>query len=188
MRWECPGGAGRGAPGRRLRVIRDEVWGVLQGMVEGGQQGQQLMVPLPSGSLSAAAAELSPASSAIGAGAAPVLWDTGVVSVLQDAALTELQCCVDFSVELAGGRRLAVEVEGPGQLLGNHPDTGTRTGPAELRRRQLERVLGAGNVVGVPYWEWEELGGERERQEAWLGARLAAGMCASEGGAGGGGP
>ncbi len=185
VRWEGPGGAGRGASGRRLHVVRDEVWGVLQGMVRGGQQGQQLTVPLPSGSHSTAAGGSPPARIAIRAGAAPVLWDTVVISVVQNAPLPELPYCVDFLVEMADGRRLAVEVEGPGQLLANHPHTGTRTGPAELRRRQLERVLGAGCVLGVRYWEWEELGGERGRQEAWLGARLAAGMCISNGGSSG---
>ncbi len=98
--------------------------------------------------------------------------------------MPELRCTADVVVELGGGRRVAVEVEGPGRLLTNHPHTETRTGPAELLRRQLERVLGSGNVVGVSYWAWEELGGDRGRQEAWLGGRLLERLGA--GGEGGG--
>ncbi len=109
-----------------------------------------------------------------------------VVSVTPQHEVAKLRCTVDAVVELGHGRRVAVEVEGPGRWLANHPHTRTRTGPAEMRRRQLERVLGVGNVVVVPCWAWEELGGDRGRQEAWLAARLVEGRGAAgvEGGGG----
>ncbi|GFR41428.1 hypothetical protein Agub_g2115 [Astrephomene gubernaculifera] len=72
---------------------------------------------------------------------------------------------VDIVLELAGGRRVAVEVDGPWHFLANHPHTRTKDGSTQLRDRHLERVFGAGNVVSVPYWEWNELKGAEAREQ-----------------------
>ncbi len=189
---EGPGGV-YGAS-RRLQCLREEVCSVLQGMVQqaGGQQtgqgtpgqqraGRKQMAPVDGRTASRMAAEEDSVAGVVAARRVP---SCTIVSVTPEAAVTELRCTADAVVELGGGRRVVVEVEGPGRLLTNHPHTETRTGPAELLRRQLERVLGSGNVVGVSYWAWEELRGDRGRQEVWLAARLAEGQAA--GGEGGG--
>lgn len=53
--------------------------------------------------------------------------------------------CAGGQVELGGGRRVAVEVEGRGAFLANGPHTGA----AQLRRQQLVRCFGAANVLYV---------------------------------------
>ncbi len=57
------------------------------------------------------------------------------LSVTPGDTVPELQCTMDAVVELGGGRRVAVEVDGPGRWLTKHPHTQTRTGPTELRMR-----------------------------------------------------
>lgn len=66
-----------------------------------------------------------------------------------------------------------VMVDGPGSVLGNHPQD--RVGGNLLQRRQLQRVYGEGNVVAVSTAEWEALGGDGQRQEALLRTLLLQG-------------
>ncbi|GFR41421.1 hypothetical protein Agub_g2106 [Astrephomene gubernaculifera] len=98
-----------------------------------------------------------------------------ILAILPEHPVEALCCRVDVVVELAGGRRVAVEVDGPWHFLANHPHTGTKTGRTQLRDRQLERVFGAGNVVSVPYWEWDALRRGKERQH-YLGGLLGVGV------------
>ncbi len=79
---------------------------------------------------------------------------------------------VPLLVELVGGRRLAVEVEGLEAFLANEPHTRTRTGAAQLRARQLERVLGEGNVVWVSIGACSQVAGDDGREEALVAAVL----------------
>ncbi|GFR41510.1 hypothetical protein Agub_g2204, partial [Astrephomene gubernaculifera] len=91
-----------------------------------------------------------------------------ILAILPEHPVEALCCRVDVVVELAGGRRVVVEVDGPWHFLANHPHTRTKDGSTQLRDRQLERVFGAGNVVGVPYWKWDELkAGKEQEQYMW---------------------
>ncbi|GFR41293.1 hypothetical protein Agub_g1968 [Astrephomene gubernaculifera] len=86
-----------------------------------------------------------------------------LLAILPEHPVEELCCRVDVVVEVAGGKRVAVEVDGPSHFLANHPHTRTKNGPTQLRDRQLEWVFRAGNVVSVPYWEWNKLKGREGR-------------------------
>ena len=66
---------------------------------------------------------------------------------------------IDFVVEL-GGRRVAVEVDGPSHYLGA---TRMPTGATTLKRRQL-RAFGW-RLLSVPYWEWSALKNARNNEE-----------------------
>ncbi|PNH02195.1 hypothetical protein TSOC_011857 [Tetrabaena socialis] len=91
-----------------------------------------------------------------------------VASVSEEQQVEGLVGRVDVVVELAGGRRVAVEVDGPTHFLANGSHTSARNGSTQLRDRCLVRAFGAGNVASVPYWEWRELGGDTGRQEEYL--------------------
>ncbi|KXZ42980.1 hypothetical protein GPECTOR_108g175 [Gonium pectorale] len=103
---------------------------------------------------------------------------TVVVSVRRRPWLPDLGRSVGAVVGLAGGRQVAVEVDGPGRFLAGGEQQQqrqrrrTRDGVTQLRDRQLGRALGPDNVLSVPYWEWDELGGNRVAQEAYLVRRL----------------
>lgn len=73
------------------------------------------------------------------------------------APVEELRCAVGVMVEIEGGRRVAVEVEEQEEHIANEPYTHMRMGAAQLRFRQLTRVLRWGNVVrvGLPVSEQE---------------------------------
>ncbi|KAG2497834.1 hypothetical protein HYH03_004104 [Edaphochlamys debaryana] len=82
-----------------------------------------------------------------------------LVSVQRGCVVTGLGRAADVVVELAGGRRVAVEVDGPSHFLANRPRDPTAVdGPTELRNRQLGRVFGSGNVLSVPHWWWYNKG------------------------------
>ncbi|KAG2497904.1 hypothetical protein HYH03_004169 [Edaphochlamys debaryana] len=86
-----------------------------------------------------------------------VLSGGEVAAVRRSYIVRELCRVVDVFVELAGGRRVAVEVDGPSHFLANRPrDLTAVEGSTALRNRQLERVFGRGNVLSVPWWEWAE--------------------------------
>ncbi|PNH02163.1 hypothetical protein TSOC_011886 [Tetrabaena socialis] len=91
-----------------------------------------------------------------------------IVSVSSEQAVDGLLGRVDVVVELGGGRRVAVEVDGPTHFLANDPHTRTKDGSTQLRDRQLGRLFGAGNVLSVPYWEWYELRGDGSRKGRYL--------------------
>ncbi|GFR42274.1 hypothetical protein Agub_g3171 [Astrephomene gubernaculifera] len=86
-----------------------------------------------------------------------------ILAIQQKQQLDGICGCVDIVLEMEGGRRVAVEVNGPLNFLASHRRT--KTGPTQLRDRQLERVFGAGNVVSVPYWEWDKLQGPEAREQ-----------------------
>ena len=58
---------------------------------------------------------------------------------------------IDALVEVADGRKVAVEVDGPTHSIQRLP-----TGSTALKHRQVEGLDGI-EVVSVPYWEWDEL-------------------------------
>ncbi|PNH09529.1 hypothetical protein TSOC_003854 [Tetrabaena socialis] len=97
---------------------------------------------------------------------------SSIASVSGEQVVEGLVGRVDVVVELAGGRWVAVEVDGPWHFLANDPHTRDRNGPTQLRDRQLGRLFGAGNVVSVPYWEWCELRNDRGREEEYLAMRV----------------
>ncbi|KAG2497802.1 hypothetical protein HYH03_004073 [Edaphochlamys debaryana] len=79
-----------------------------------------------------------------------------LVSVQRGCVVPGLGRAADVVVELTGGRRVAVEADGPWHYFANRPRDPTAVdGPTELRNRQLGRMFGAGNVLSVPYWEWD---------------------------------
>ncbi|PNH02652.1 hypothetical protein TSOC_011356 [Tetrabaena socialis] len=91
-----------------------------------------------------------------------------IASVCGEQQVEGLVGRVDVVVELADGRRVAVEVDGPWHFLANDPHTCDRDGSTQLRDRQLERLFGTDNVVSVPYWEWRDLGRDKGAQERYL--------------------
>ncbi|PNH03026.1 hypothetical protein TSOC_010950 [Tetrabaena socialis] len=91
-----------------------------------------------------------------------------VATVSKEQEVEGLAGRADVAVELAGGRRVAVEVHGPAHSLANAPYMSDCTGSTQLHDRHLGRCFGAGNVVSVPYWEWDKLGRNRRRQEEYL--------------------
>ncbi|KXZ52956.1 hypothetical protein GPECTOR_8g33 [Gonium pectorale] len=91
-----------------------------------------------------------------------------IASVQGEQWLPQLGRSVDAVVELEGGRRLVVEVDGPSHFLANGEHRRTKDGSTQLRDRQLERVFGRGNVLSVPYWEWDALRGGKAAQEEYL--------------------
>ncbi|PNH12701.1 hypothetical protein TSOC_000343 [Tetrabaena socialis] len=91
-----------------------------------------------------------------------------IVSVSGEQQVEGVVGRVDVVVELAGGRRVAVEVDGPTHFMANDPHMRVRDGPTQLRDRQLGRLFGAGNVVSVPHWEWREMRRDGGREEGYL--------------------
>ncbi len=96
-----------------------------------------------------------------------------ITGVFQQAVVDGLRCRrVELLVELASGRRVAVEVEGREAFLANEPHTRTRVGAGQLRRRQLERALGEGSVVGLDMEAWSQVAGDEGREDAFMQALL----------------
>ena len=69
----------------------------------------------------------------------------------QEEVATPHGYSIDLVVE-AGGRRVAVEVDGPSHFLGT---SRMATGATKLKRRQLEAF--GWRLLSVPYWEWSAL-------------------------------
>ncbi|PNH09525.1 hypothetical protein TSOC_003850 [Tetrabaena socialis] len=93
---------------------------------------------------------------------------SSIASVSGEQVVEGMVGRVDVVVELAGGRRVALEVDGPWHFLANELHTRDRDGSTQLRDRQLERLFGVGNMVSVPYWEWGQLGRDEGAQEGYL--------------------
>ena len=70
---------------------------------------------------------------------------------------------VDILAELPGGRRVAVEVDGPSHFTRTRPYT--QLGATRLRNRLLR--VRVPRMVQVPYYEWNDLKSKGER-EAYL--------------------
>ena len=66
--------------------------------------------------------------------------------------------------------QVAIEVDGPMHYTSNRLIV--KLPRARLRDRQLERVLGRGNLVCVPYWEWDALGTDQTTKCAYLARKL----------------
>ncbi len=97
-----------------------------------------------------------------------------VVAVAEGVFVRPMCSWVHVEVRFGDGRAAAVLLDSPrAHRLANLPHV--RQGGAQLRYRQLERVYGEGNVVGVSGQEWEALGGDMGRQEELLRALLLQG-------------
>lgn len=107
-----------------------------------------------------------PVASSSGGGASGAEGSVAILSVAEGTRREEVCRWVHVEVRLQGGRLMAVVVDGHKRLLANAPHL--RDGHAQLRLRQLQRVYGEGNVVGVSAVEWEALGGDLRRQEELL--------------------
>lgn len=96
------------------------------------------------------------------------------VAVTEGVFVLPVSCWVHVEVRFGDSRAVAVLLDRPGEhRLGNLPHV--REGGAQLRYRQLERVYGGGNVVGVCVDEWEALAGDMGRQEELLRGLLLQG-------------
>ncbi len=115
-----------------------------------------------------------PVASSSSGGSGRAERPVAILSVAEGTLREEVCRWADVEVELEGGRVVAVLVDGARHLLGNDPST--RDGHIQLRNRQLQRVYGEGNVVGVSAVEWEALGGDLGRQEELLRGLLGAGQ------------
>ncbi len=116
-----------------------------------------------------------------GACGRPSDWrQPAIVSITPEAPVFQLRSRVDMVVECEGGRKVAVEVDGPLHFFANRPYTTLRDGTTALRDRQLERVYGQGNLVRVPYWEWSVVQGDRAQREAYLLGLLCGAGCGVE--------
>jgi len=61
---------------------------------------------------------------------------------------------VDFSVALSGGRRLLLEIDGPGHFA--RDEARVPLGATRLKRRQLTALASDGVLcAALPHWEWE---------------------------------
>ncbi|KAG2497864.1 hypothetical protein HYH03_004130 [Edaphochlamys debaryana] len=93
-------------------------------------------------------------------------------SVQRRYVVEEVGRFVEILVELSGGRRVPVETVGRSDVYANAPHNCTPIGPLVLHSRLLEWQFGQGNVVQVPYWEWEAAKGG---QLGYLSRRLGLG-------------
>ncbi len=96
-----------------------------------------------------------------------------ITEVAERVVVKELARWVDVEALLGGSRAVAVVVDSHLQYLANQP--GVRIGGVQLRNRQLQRVYGEGNAVGVSVREWDALGRDAWQQEALLRALLRRG-------------
>ena len=70
---------------------------------------------------------------------------------------------IDAIVEV-NGKTVGVEVDGPWHFIG---DSRTLLGKTILKRRQVPAIDGI-ELVSVPYWEWRELGKNKEKEQDYL--------------------
>ncbi len=70
---------------------------------------------------------------------------------------------IDAIVEV-NGKTIGVEVDGPWHFIG---DSRTLLGKTILKRRQVPAIDGI-ELVSVPYWEWRELGKNKEKEQDYL--------------------
>ncbi|KAG2499140.1 hypothetical protein HYH03_002723 [Edaphochlamys debaryana] len=150
-----------------LEAIGDaELYGIL-GSLEGDGQGSLLLAARNTASRQNEEGATSSAEVAVVAALEELQQQLspGVIVAVQPGAPVGQARVADVLVELADGRRVAVEVDGPTHFLASHPHHPKAVdGSTKLRDRQLERVLGAGNVLSVPWWEWNALKKKRARR------------------------
>ncbi|KAG2497928.1 hypothetical protein HYH03_004190 [Edaphochlamys debaryana] len=107
------------------------------------------------------------------------LGPLGAITAVQPGFEVEgLGRVADVVVELVGGRRVAVEFDGPTHFFANRPrESKAVDGSTLARNRQLERVFGAGNVLSVPWWQWAEAAARGDAvQRAYLAKLLGLGL------------
>ena len=75
--------------------------------------------------------------------------------------LTESGYSIDALVEI-NSKKVGVEVDGPSHFIGRQPN-----GPTALKRRQVESIDKI-SLVSVPYWEWGNLGKDRDKKQKYL--------------------
>ncbi|KAL7555214.1 hypothetical protein ACHAWF_018959, partial [Thalassiosira exigua] len=78
--------------------------------------------------------------------------------LLEEEALTPSGYRLDSLVEINGNKIGSVEVDGPAHFVGQRPH-----GKTVLKRRQVAKVDGI-PVVSLPYWEWNDLDSDDEKQ------------------------
>ena len=91
-------------------------------------------------------------------------------SAAPEAALAGGLHRVDVAVVTLSGTRVALEADGPLHFLASHPRVAG--GATAVRDALVARDGWA--PVPVPYWEWDELGGDADAQVAYIDAKLAA--------------
>ena len=69
---------------------------------------------------------------------------------------------LDALVECHDDEKVSVRVDGPHHFIGRLP-----TGRTQLRSRQIANVEGI-TLVSIPYWDWNELGSDRRKQQNYL--------------------
>ena len=70
---------------------------------------------------------------------------------------------IDIAAVTAAGQQLAIEVDGPSHFV--RPGRALN-GPTQARNRALEAR--GYRVLIVPWWEWDALEGDKQRQQAYL--------------------
>lgn len=108
----------------------------------------------------------------------------GVVAALESmgfnpdkGAVTQLGHHLDVAVE-CDGRRVGILLDGPSALAKN----GDPTGDTVLRRRQVASLEGM-DVVSLPFWEWEALGGDERKEKLYLRYMMGLGFDEDKAGA-----
>ncbi len=113
-------------------------------------------------------------AAARGGAANPMLHGTDtpftILSAAEGVFVPQVCRWADVDLRLEGGRAVAVMVHTQSSALANQ--TGVPLGITLFCRRQLQRVYGEGNVVGVFAQEWDSLGGDVGRQGTLLRALL----------------
>ncbi len=135
-------------PDRRMTSLQLDVYGC----------AVFLMVEARTRSGAAAGTAAAPAAAVPGSGSGADGDGAGahIVRVEQEWLVEQLGMRVDMCLWLSDGREVVVEVDGPSHYMSSDPRV--KVPRAKLRDRQLERVYGKGNVVSVPYWQWDYLG------------------------------
>eukprot|EP00956_Cyclotella_meneghiniana_P020910 scaffold37526_cov59-Cyclotella_meneghiniana.AAC.4 len=75
--------------------------------------------------------------------------------------LTKSGYSIDAFVEV-NGKKVGVEVDGPSHFIGRQPN-----GRTLLKRRQVESIDRI-SLLSVPYWEWINLGKDRDKKQKYL--------------------
>ncbi|KAL7425645.1 hypothetical protein ACHAXM_000116 [Skeletonema potamos] len=70
---------------------------------------------------------------------------------------------IDAIVEV-NGTTVGIEVDGPSHFTGKG---GSPTGSTILKRRQVPSIDGI-ELVSVPYWEWDMLGKNEVKKQAYV--------------------
>ena len=83
----------------------------------------------------------------------------------KEEELTQIGYSLDALV-VVNGKNVGVEVDGPSHFISRKPK-----GSTLLKRRQIVNVEGI-SLVSVPYWEWYELGQDRNKKQNYIRSLL----------------